>query len=67
MACQVCIPFIKSAGDAVHLAASNPVIREAAQGMGNNAFLCQWRTPVYLPRNILGKNYFYFNSLLKRS
>lgn len=33
MACQTCTSFIKSAGNAVHLAASNPVARELAQGV----------------------------------
>lgn len=56
MACQTCTPFIKSAGDAVHLAASNPVTRELDQGVGEQgsplpvAKLC-----LYLPRNILGE------------
>jgi len=61
---------MKSTGDAVHLAASNPVIGELTQGVGEQG--C--RPPVknlclYLPRNILGEQFYFvlFNSLFKQS
>lgn len=60
MACQTCTPFIKSASDAVHLAASNAVARELAQGVGEQGFPLPVENPcLYLPRNILGEELFF--------
>lgn len=60
MACQVCTPFIKSAGDAVHLAASNPVIREAAQGVEKQCFPLPVENPCLPPKKYPGEELFLF-------